>query len=150
MLGRRRAGAPPPARGNEAGSLGRSTRSEPWAKQYYLRKRAEGKSHTVAVRALGNVWVRILFAVWSKKVHYEASTFEAWGRRGPDWKQAYKLGVFYEDNASKRRWVAKSTDKKTLDQIDAVFVTVEPNGGSQQPTGKPLLFAYLKVTPNHP
>ena len=80
----------------------------------------------------------------------EASTFEAWGRRGPDWRQAYKLGVFYEDNASKRRWVAKSTDKKTLDQIDAVFVTVEPNGGSQQPTGKPVLFAYLKVTPNHP
>lgn len=80
----------------------------------------------------------------------EASTFEAWGRRGPDWKQAYKLGVFYEDNASKRRWIAKSTDKKTLDQIDAVFVTVEPNGGSQQPTGKPVLFAYLKVTPNHP
>ena len=80
----------------------------------------------------------------------EASTFEAWGRRGPDWKQAYKLGVFYEDNKSKRRWVAKSTDKKTLDQIDAVFVTVEPSGGSQQPTGKPLLFAYLKVAPNHP
>jgi hypothetical protein len=80
----------------------------------------------------------------------EASTFEAWGRRGPDWKQAYKLGVFYEDNASKRRWIAKSNDKKTLDQIDAVFVTLEPNGESQQPTGKPLLFAYLKVTPNHP
>jgi len=80
----------------------------------------------------------------------QASTFEAWGRRGPDWKQAYKLGVFYEDNASKRRWVAKSNDKKTLDQIDAVFVTVEPNGESQQPTGKPLLFAYLKVAPNHP
>lgn len=80
----------------------------------------------------------------------QASTFEAWGRRGPDWKQAYKLGVFYEDNASKRRWVAKSNDRKTLDQIDAVFVTVEPNGESQQPTGKPLLFAYLKVAPNHP
>ena len=80
----------------------------------------------------------------------EASTFEAWGRRGPDWKQAYKLGVFYEDNASKRRWIAKSTDKKTLDQIDAVFVTLEPNEGSQQPTGKPLLFAYLRVGANHP
>ena len=80
----------------------------------------------------------------------QASTFEAWGRRGPDWKQAYKLGVFYEDNALKRRWVAKSSDKKTLDQIDAVFVTVEPNGDTQQPTGKPLLFAYLKVAPNHP
>jgi anti-sigma factor RsiW len=80
----------------------------------------------------------------------EASTFEAWGRRGPDWSQAFKLGMFYEDNASKKRWVLKFNDKKTLDQIDAVFVTVEPHGGSERPTGKPLLFAYLKVAPNHP
>jgi hypothetical protein len=27
---------------------------------------------------------------------------------------------------------------------------VEPNGGSQKPSGKPFLFAYLKVDPNHP
>ncbi len=32
-----------------------TTQSEPWAMQYYQRKRAEGKSHTVAVRALANV-----------------------------------------------------------------------------------------------
>jgi hypothetical protein len=80
----------------------------------------------------------------------DASTFEAWGRRGPDWTQACKLGMFYEDNAAKKRWVLKYNDKKTLDQIDAVFVTVEPHGGSDKPTGKPLLFAYLKVTANHP
>jgi Anti-sigma-K factor rskA/Putative zinc-finger len=80
----------------------------------------------------------------------QASTFQAWGRRGPDWNQAFKLGMFYEDNASKKRWVLKFNDKKTLDQIDAVFVTVEPHGGSERPTGKPLLFAYLKVAPNHP
>jgi predicted nucleic acid-binding Zn-ribbon protein len=79
-----------------------------------------------------------------------ASSFEAWGQRGPDWHQASKLGIFYEDNTSKKRWVVKSNDRKTLDQIDAVFVTVEPNGGSERPTGKPLLFAYLKVAPNHP
>lgn len=80
----------------------------------------------------------------------DASTFEVWGRRGPDWSQAYKLGMFYEDNASKKRWVLKFNDKKTLDQIDAVFVTVEPHGGSDRPTGKPLLFAYLSVAANHP
>lgn len=80
----------------------------------------------------------------------DASTFQAWGRRGPDWSQAFKLGIFYEDNAPKKRWVVKFNDKKTLDQIDAVFVTVEPHGGSDKPTGKPLLFAYLKVAPNHP
>ena len=80
----------------------------------------------------------------------DASTFEAWGQRGPDWRKASKLGIFYEDSASKKRWVVKSNDRKTLDQIDAVFITIEPNGGSERPTGKPLLFAYLKVAPNHP
>jgi len=77
-------------------------------------------------------------------------TFQAWGRRGPDFKQAVSLGIFYEDNASKKRWVLKSEDPKTLAQIDAVFVTVEPHGGSGKPSGKPLLFAYLRVNPNHP
>ena len=79
-----------------------------------------------------------------------AKTFQAWGRRGPDQQQALNLGIFYEDNASKKRWVLKLDDPKMLKQIDAVFVTVEPNGGSHKPSGKPLLFAYLGVDPNHP
>jgi hypothetical protein len=79
-----------------------------------------------------------------------ASTFQAWGRRGADREQALNLGIFYEDNASKKRWVLKLDDPKTLAQIDAVFVTVEPHGGSHKPSGKPLLFAYLKADPNHP
>lgn len=79
-----------------------------------------------------------------------ASTFQAWGRRGPDRQQALNLGVFYEDSASKKRWILKCDDPKTLAQIDAVFVTVEPNGGSHKPSGKSLLFAYLRVDPNHP
>jgi hypothetical protein len=37
-----------------------------------------------------------------------------------------------------------------LAQIDAVFVTVEPNGGSHRPSGKSLLFADLHIDPNHP
>ena len=79
-----------------------------------------------------------------------ASTFQAWGSRGIDKQQALSLGVFYEDNTSKKRWVLKFDDPKTLANIDAVFVTVEPHGGSQHPSGKQLLFAYLRVTPNHP
>jgi hypothetical protein len=79
-----------------------------------------------------------------------ASSFQAWGRRGPDKQQARSLGIFYEDNVSKKRWVLKATDPKTLEDIDAVFVTVEPNGGSHHPSGKQLLFAYLRVNPNHP
>ena len=79
-----------------------------------------------------------------------ASTFQAWGRKGPDKQQARSLGIFYEDNASKKRWILKAEDPKALADIDAVFVTVEPRGGSPRPTGKQLLFAYLRISPNHP
>jgi hypothetical protein len=79
-----------------------------------------------------------------------ASTFQAWGQRGPDRRQALNLGIFYQDNAAKKRWVVKFDDSKTLEQINAVFVTVEPSGGSQRPSGSPLLFTYLKIEPNHP
>ena len=79
-----------------------------------------------------------------------ASAFQAWGRRGPDRQQSINLGIFYEDNASRKRWILKCDDPKTLEQIDAVFVTVEPTGGSHKPSSRPLLFAYLKVNPNHP
>jgi anti-sigma-K factor RskA len=80
----------------------------------------------------------------------KANAFQAWGRRGPDRQTALNLGVFYQDNGSKKRWILKCDDPKTLAQIDAVFVTVEPNGGSQRPSGKSLLFAYLRVDANHP
>lgn len=53
-----------------------STLQEAWAKEYYQRKRAEGKSHTVAVRALAHVWARILYAIWKKKELYHTTTFE--------------------------------------------------------------------------
>ena len=79
-----------------------------------------------------------------------ASTFQVWGRRGPDREEAFPLGIFYEDNASKKRWVLKLNDPKLLAEIDAVFVTVEPNDKSRKPSGKPLLFAYLRMDPNHP
>ena len=78
------------------------------------------------------------------------STFQAWGRRGPDREHAVNLGIFYVDNAAKKRWVMKYDDARTLAQIDGVFVTVEPNGGSHKPSDKTLLFAYLKAKPNHP
>jgi hypothetical protein len=80
----------------------------------------------------------------------DGNSFQAWGRRGPDKAQALNLGIFYEDNLAKKRWIVKSEDPKTLAQIDAVFVTVEPKGGSAKPSGKQLLFAYLKADSNHP
>lgn len=53
-----------------------TTQSETWALQYYQRKRKEGKSHTVAVRALANVWVRVIYAMWQKSELYQSAVFE--------------------------------------------------------------------------
>ena len=79
-----------------------------------------------------------------------ASTFQAWGRRGVDQQHDISLGIFYQDDRNKKRWVLKSNDSATLSRLDAVFVTVEPHGVSNKPTGKPLLFTYLRLAPNHP
>jgi len=54
-----------------------STLSEPWANDYYQRKLAEGKTHSMALRALANVWVRIIYRMWMDKTPYRAETFEA-------------------------------------------------------------------------
>ena len=41
-------------------------------------------------------------------------------------------------------------DQKIFAQIGALFVTVEPNGGSNRLRTKPILFAYLRMEPSHP
>jgi hypothetical protein len=80
----------------------------------------------------------------------DASTFQAWGQDGPERQQVLSLGIFYQDSVAKKRWVLKFDDPHALEQINAVFVTVEPHGGSHKPSGKPLLFASLRIEPNHP
>jgi transposase len=54
-----------------------STQQEPWAHAYYQRKRREGKSHSRAVRALANQWVRLIYALWLKHEAYDATIFLA-------------------------------------------------------------------------
>jgi len=54
-----------------------STQREAWAADYYRRKRREGKSHAVAVRALANHWVRIIYALWTKRATYDPAVFLA-------------------------------------------------------------------------
>jgi hypothetical protein len=54
-----------------------STQQEAWARAYYQRKRAEGKTHSMAVRSLANVWVRIIYKMWSEHTCYETAIFEA-------------------------------------------------------------------------
>jgi transposase len=52
-----------------------STFQEAWSAAYYRRKRSEGKSHSMAVRALANVWVRIIHAMWRTQRPYVVATF---------------------------------------------------------------------------
>jgi hypothetical protein len=81
------------------------------------------------------------------------ATFQVWGEK--DAAQGEKahplnLGILYMDSESNRRWVLRSDDPKQLAAIDAVFVTVEPHGGSRKPTSKPFLYALLRKEANHP
>lgn len=78
------------------------------------------------------------------------ATFQAWGRRGPGDKRPLNMGVLYLDNAANKRWALRFDDPKVLNEIDAMFVTIEPKAGGQKPSGKQLLFASLRTPPNHP
>jgi len=82
-----------------------------------------------------------------------ASAFQVWGQKEtPQGEQALplNLGILYMDNESNRRWVMRFDDPQRLAEIDAVFVTVEPRGGSRKPTSKPFLYALLRNEVNHP
>ena len=82
-----------------------------------------------------------------------ASAFQVWGKRDTESGEKYRamnLGILYMDSESNRRWVLRLDDPKQLAEIDAVFVTFEPYGGSQKPTGKPFLYALLRKEANHP
>jgi len=82
-----------------------------------------------------------------------ANTFQVWGQKETAQGERalpLNLGILYMDNETNRRWVMHFDDPKQLAEIDAVFVTVEPHGGSQKPTTKPFLYALLRNEVNHP
>jgi len=54
-----------------------SIRQVCWAREYYSTKRSQGKTHHEALRALANIWVRIIFAMWKNGTCYNEATFVA-------------------------------------------------------------------------
>ena len=78
------------------------------------------------------------------------ASFQAWGRRESKAESVQALGLFYVDDQRQNRWVLKFDDPEVLAQIDSVFVTIEPPGGSPKPHGQRLLYAYLNANANHP
>lgn len=77
----------------------------------------------------------------------QSVAFQAWGKNQAG--SNVSLGVFNRDEANKR-WVLKFNDPVTLARLTSIFVTVEPTGGSEKPTGKRLLNASLRIDPNYP
>jgi len=90
------------------------------------------------------------FDLGSRKFSPAKHSFQAWGYREPSALSAQSLGIFYVDDQKQNRWVLKFDDPNVLQQIDALFVTIEPPGGSRKPSDKKLLYAYLNRKPNHP
>jgi archaellum component FlaC len=77
--------------------------------------------------------------------------FQVWGKKEGRSQAPRSLGILYIDEPVQNRWMLKFENPDVLAQIDQVFVTVEPHGGSTQPTGKQLLTAaFLNESPNHP
>lgn len=48
-----------------------------WARSYYDQYRARGHGHHAALRALANVWIRILFRMWKSGQPYDEARFLA-------------------------------------------------------------------------
>jgi hypothetical protein len=77
--------------------------------------------------------------------------YRVWGKREGPSQRAKSLGIFYSDDKSQKRWVLQYDDPKVLQEIDSVFVTLEPPTGNQtQPKGDKLMYAYLHGQANHP
>jgi hypothetical protein len=77
--------------------------------------------------------------------------FQVWGKKDGRSQSPRSLGILYEDDSTQKRWALTFDDPDVLAMIDQVFVTVEPPGGSRQPTGPRLLnAAFINEAPNHP
>lgn len=53
----------------------KSIRFSFWAREFYDKKRAEGKSHQSVLRTLAFKWIRILFRCWMDKTPYDESKY---------------------------------------------------------------------------
>ena len=108
-------------------------------------KRTYGRVYYVEKKLL----VFYAFDLQNRQNH-KLGAFQAWGYREANVGKALDLGLFTVDDKSTSRWVLTVNHPDVLSHIDAVFVTVEPPGGSTAPRGKKVLYANLIGPPNHP
>jgi hypothetical protein len=92
----------------------------------------------------------IFYAYDLDAIKAKDASFQAWGQGEGGSPTAVSLGILYMDDQAQSRWALKVEDPNLLTAINSVFVTVEPNGGTEKPTGKKLMYAYLRNPINHP
>lgn len=110
---------------------------------------------TGEARPFGRIFLtqgkRLIFYAYDlDTVKVKNASFQAWGQRDDGSKNAINLGIFYIDDKKQSRWTLKVEDPNLLEAVESVFVTVEPSGGTNKPTGKKLMYAYLRNPINHP
>ena len=127
------------------------------ARQLYIADVFDVDSHSRTQKPFGRVFYTqgksLIFYAFDLDTGVKNANFQVWGRKETaqnEEARAMNLGILYMDSESNRRWVMRFDDPKQLAEIDAVFVTVEPRGGSPNPTSKPFLYALLRQEANHP
>jgi predicted nucleic acid-binding Zn-ribbon protein len=128
------------------------------ARQLYIADVYDVDSHSRTRKSFGRVFYTqgkslIFYAFDLDPGVKNVNAYQVWGRKEtPPGLQARpkSLGILYLDSETNHRWVMRFDDPKQLEELDAVFVTVEPRGGSTKPTTKPFLYALLRQEANHP
>ena len=92
----------------------------------------------------------IFYAYDLDTIRVKNASFQAWGQRENGSHATVSLGLLYMDDQKQSRWALKVEDPNVLKAINSVFVTLEPTGGTIKPTGKKLMYAYLRNPINHP
>jgi len=108
-------------------------------------KRTYGRVYYVEKKLL----VFYAFDLQDRQNHKQV-VFQAWGYREANVGKPLNLGLFTIDDSPTSRWALTVNRADVLSHIDAVFVTIEPVGGSAAPRGKKVLYANLVGPPNHP
>ena len=147
-------------RGREMLSAGREIRDIMGARDLHIvdviDRDGKGRARKAFGRAFytqGKSLIFYAFDLPAKNTADGKFVYAAWGSNSNNLsnKTARSLGIFYNDDQTQHRWAMKFDDPKLLEEIDTVFVTLEPAGRPfAAPTGKPLLEAYFGTPPNHP
>jgi hypothetical protein len=80
----------------------------------------------------------------------EKFSFQVWGEKETKPGSPLNLGLLALDDPGQNRWVLRVDNPQALAQIDSVYITVGPKGGSAKPRSEKLGYAYLGAPSNYP